>query len=192
MAGLKILDLSKTERVILNRKIEEAGVILKGSKWVSASSIELDSWIATEKLISDPQFIKSVVKKLRPFIKSKEIEAVAACSLAGIPWATAVSSMYNLPLIIIRKRKEDHGERSSIIGDTNLVRKKRFLLVDDSILTGKTVKRFYNLMKKFGYVVNDIFVFDLWSNATTRANLERWVKKNNLTIVFVKNFVLKI
>jgi len=191
-SGFRKIEISKSDEKNLEKIINNSNIILKNGVWVSSAGLRLNYWLATEKLISEPQLLKSIAKNLKKIIASQKIQVIAACSIASIPWATTISNMYDLPLVILRKRKESHGEQAWIIGNIKLIARGEILLVDDSILSGKTIRSFYNRTKRLGYKLKHVFVFDVWSNRKMKNEIENWAKTNNIIIWFVKDFELKL
>lgn len=185
---IRRLKIPSKEDLALRRYLENADIILRNGNWVSSGGLNVNYWITTEKLISNPDILKLIAKYVNTIIITKKIEAIAACSISGIPWAVAISLYCNMPLIILRKKRESHGEKSFIIGDSKSVIGKQTLLVDDSILTGKTIRFFYGRLKKIGCKVENIFVFDLWKKQEFVDNITIWAKQENISIWYAVSF----
>lgn len=190
--GLREIEFTPRDRAFVKQVIKRSKIILRNSRWTSSAGLKLNYWVSTEKLISDPSFLKFISGRLAKLISQSEIGAIAACSVSGIPWATSISSQYNIPLVILRKRNERHGEKSLIIGDPQSLKNRNILLVDDSILTGRTIKYFQKQLKRHGFTVHNIFVFDIWTNDKLRKDVENWARKAKSTIWYVTDFKLKI
>ncbi len=185
---IRKLKIPNNEHVALRKYLENADIILRGGNWVSSGGLNVNYWITTEKLISNPDILKLIAKYVSSIITTRKIEAIAACSISGIPWAVAISLYYNMPLVILRKKRENHGDKSFIIGDSKSVTGKQTLLVDDSMLTGKTIRFFYGKLKKIGCKVENIFVFDLWKKQEFVENITIWAKQENISIWYMVSF----
>ncbi|GEM_PF-4658984 len=188
---LRKIHLSPKDKKVLKKFLKEAQVVIKGGSWVSSAGLKLSSWLVTERLISKPDCLKLITEQLKDLIEQENIQMIAACSTSGIPWATFISYRYNLPLIVLRKRKERHGEKSLIIGDSRKLANKNTLLVDDNVLTGNSMRLFFNSLKKEKVLIKNIFVFDIWKNADTEMTISNWLRKKKVTLWYIMSFNIK-
>ena len=111
------------------------------------SGINSPFYINLRNLISEPLVLKKLAKVVYEQ-KIKEIhldciekdETLSICGLpyAGIPLASYISCLYNIPLLILRKEKKDYGTKQMIEGITENTNK--VILIDDIITTGLSIE----------------------------------------------------
>ena len=111
------------------------------------SGIESPFYINLRNLISEPEVLKILAEELyQQKIKDLHLECIdrgetlSICGLpyAGIPLASYISCLYNIPLLILRKEKKDYGTKQMIEGITP--KTNRIILIDDIITTGLSIK----------------------------------------------------
>jgi len=86
----------------------------------------------------------------------------ATCSIAGIPYGalpTTTGLALNLqrPMIFPRKEVKAHGTRHLIEGEFNLGEK--VVVIDDILISGKSVMEGADKLKSSGLIIEDIVVF---------------------------------
>ena len=104
-------------------------------------------YINLRNIISEPLVLKKLAQEVYEQ-KIKEIhlncidkgETLSICGIpyAGIPLASYISCLYNIPLLILRKEKKDYGTKQMIEGITP--KTHRIILIDDIITTGLSIK----------------------------------------------------
>lgn len=78
------------------------------------------------------QFLACSIKKNYP-----KADCIAGMATAGIPWASMVGFILDLPIIYIRKVAKQHGVSKRIEGSVNNI--KNIVLVDDLIASGESI-----------------------------------------------------
>lgn len=103
-------------------------------------------YINLRTIISDPETLKILAELVyETFIKSYHLECIennevlSICGLpyAGIPLAMYISSLYNIPILMLRKEKKNYGTKQMIEGITNKTNK--VILLDDIITSGTSI-----------------------------------------------------
>ena len=189
--GFRKISLTSDHQNQISSFVNADGFLRKGN-WKSSAGLKLKIWPATDKLISDPKISKIIASSLENLIREEGIELIIALSLSGIPLGTVISQYYQIPLLILRKTREFHGERSFFIGEVVNPYRKKVLLVDDSLLTGKTLRVSLNRLKKFGFTsVNNIFVFDYYFHDDYEELVQNWAVVNKVSIWFIWKFSFK-
>jgi len=111
------------------------------------SGINSPFYINLRNLISQPIVLKKLAQTIyEQKIKSIHLdciekgETLSICGLpyAGIPLASYISCLYDLPLLILRKEKKDYGTKQMIEGITHNTNK--VILIDDIITTGLSIE----------------------------------------------------
>ena len=104
-------------------------------------------YINLRNIISEPLVLKKLAQEVyEQKIKDLHLECIekgetlSICGLpyAGIPLASYISCLYNIPLLILRKEKKDYGTKQMIEGITP--KTHRIILIDDIITTGLSIK----------------------------------------------------
>ena len=103
-------------------------------------------YINLRDIISNPEILKTlstiIYKKYiekEHLICIEEGTVLSICGLpyAGIPIASYISCMYNLPLVMLRKEKKNYGTKKMIEGINNNTNK--IILIDDIITSGTSI-----------------------------------------------------
>ncbi|PIN87055.1 orotate phosphoribosyltransferase [Candidatus Woesearchaeota archaeon CG10_big_fil_rev_8_21_14_0_10_44_13] len=90
------------------------------------------------------------------------IDVIGGTSTAGIPYAAILSERLNLPMIYLKKDKEEHGKYNKIEGV--LKNNQRVLIVEDLISTGGSSFAAVETVREAGGIVNEciaIFTYEL-------------------------------
>src|SRR3972149_8802285 len=114
--GFRKISLTSDHQNQISSFVNADGFLRKGN-WKSSAGLKLKIWPATDKLISDPKISKIIASSLENLIREEGIDLIIALSLSGIPLGTVISQYYQIPLLILRKTREFHGERSFFIGE---------------------------------------------------------------------------
>ncbi len=105
-----------------------------------------------------PEFRKLIVDGFVNIIKEKniQIDIVAGTPTAGIPHGALLAEKLNLPYIYPRKSQKDHGMKNKIEGIQNSeqLKNKKVLLIEDLISTGKSSIESVNILKENGAIVD--------------------------------------
>lgn len=83
-------------------------------------------------------------------------------TLCGVPYAAlaitvGISMRYNIPMILIRKERKNHGMGQIIEGvyrDND-----RVLIVEDVVTTGESIAKIAEILRSQGLIVSDAIVF---------------------------------
>ena len=189
--GFRKISLTSDHQNQISSFVNADGFLRKGN-WKSSAGLKLKIWPATDKLISDPKISKIIASSLENLIREERIELIIALSISGIPLGTVISQYYQIPLLILRKTRELHGERSFFVGELANPFRRNVLLVDDSLLTGKTLRVSLNRLKKFGFTnVKNIFVFDYYFHEDYKGLIQNWAVVNKVSVWFIWEFNFK-
>ncbi|MBN1699820.1 MAG: adenine phosphoribosyltransferase [Spirochaetales bacterium] len=120
-------------------------------------------------ILINPEAFNYCIDRMEGLYRGSDITAIAAIESRGFIFASPLANRLGLPLLIIRKKGKLPGETYAVdisleYGvDTVEVHKSdvrpgmRFLLIDDLIATGGTLKGTIELLKKGGGTVAEIF-----------------------------------
>ncbi|MCE7740880.1 MAG: orotate phosphoribosyltransferase [Candidatus Heimdallarchaeota archaeon] len=140
----------------LTKQIIKQGILKFGDFTLKSGK---KSWFYLDlRLISSfPDTFNFVIKCYKK--KLKEIgkyDAVVGVAVAGVPFSAVLGYTLNIPSLIIRTQKKDHGLRNKIEGF--LPEKSTIVLIDDLITTGSSKIPGILALREMGYVVKDMLV----------------------------------
>lgn len=92
-------------------------------------------------------------------------DVIVGCATAGIPHATILSEMLNLPLAYVRSSKKSHGKENLIEGIVN--EGDRAIVVEDLISTGGSALQVADALEERG--ANVLSVFAIFTYGFQRA-----------------------
>jgi len=129
--------------------------------------IDIDTEYLSKVYYND-RFIRTIKKSLarvKEFQKSVKFDAIAFTGTSGAALAYILSYTLKKPLICVRKRDNSH----SSMNIEGCVSAKSYIIVDDFIDSGRTVK---NIMNKIGKRMPEakpvaIFLYDDWGYKRT-------------------------
>jgi len=143
--------MSHLVKELIQEKIVELGdfTLKSGEK----SQIYVDF----RKLISKPTLLKRVCKYLGYFIDIEETsdKVLVGVLLGGVPIATTLSVLYDIPALIVRDHIKTHGTQKQIEGDV-APGEREVILIEDVITTGSSVIKTLDVLEAAGYTVSKI------------------------------------
>lgn len=101
-----------------------------------------------EKVYYPKRFISTVnraVKKIREYRRKNKFDAIAFTGTSGAALAYTVSYKLGLPLICVRKSADGHHSMYKVEGCYSA---KKYIIIDDFISGGYTVKKIIRSIKK--------------------------------------------
>lgn len=140
-----------------------------------ASGIKSPIYTDNRLTIAYPDFRQTIAHDLADLIKENypDVEVIGGVATAGIPHASGVANILNLPLNYVRPQKKDHGKKSQIEGRCQ--KGDKVVLIDDLISTGGSIlKAVQAVREEGGEVIGTvaIFSYDLPESTQNFANAE--------------------
>ncbi|MGK7914622.1 MAG: bifunctional orotidine-5'-phosphate decarboxylase/orotate phosphoribosyltransferase [Prochloraceae cyanobacterium] len=154
MPNVLLLDVHPHQDLIL--QLYDIGCLLFG-EFVQASGQTFSYYIDLRKIISNPQIFHQVLKAYADILKDLTFDRIAGIPYGSLPTATGLALNLNCPMIFPRKEVKAHGTRRAIEGNFNAGEK--VVVVDDILITGKSVMEGAEKLKGAGLIVEDIVVF---------------------------------
>jgi uridine monophosphate synthetase len=145
--------LTPQQNLIL--ELFDLGCILFGS-YVQASGATFPYYIDLRRIISNPQLFHQVLEAYAVLTQPLSFERIAGIPYGSLPTATGLALKLNHPMIYPRKEVKAHGTRRLVEGDYELG--ERVLVIDDVLITGKSVLEGIRKLKTAGLQVTDIVV----------------------------------
>lgn len=132
-------------------------------------------YLDLRKAISYPNLMddisNSYVELLKPIIKKRAINKLAAIPISAIPITTLISQKLKIPFIYPRLLVKPHGSGNPIEGVYNAGEK--VVLIDDVITTAQSKMEAILILEEYGLKITDLVVFiDRKSNTKAFADLQ--------------------
>jgi len=133
--------------------LNECGAI-KFGHFVLTSGAVSDYYIDIKKASTNPKVLKKIVKKMAEY--TKDYELLAGMELGAVPLVVALSLETNIPYVIIRKEKRDHGTGKQIEGSD--VKGKKVLIIEDVTTSGGSVLKSIDIIRENNGIVDEVIV----------------------------------
>jgi len=137
-------------------QLYDIGCILFGN-FVQASGATFPYYVDLRKIISNPQIFHQILSAYADILKDLSFDRIAGIPYGSLPTATGLALRLNCPMIFPRKEVKAHGTRRLIEG--NFHPGETVLVVDDILISGKSVMEGAAKLKSAGLNVHDIVVF---------------------------------
>ena len=137
-------------------QLYDIGCILFGN-FVQASGATFPYYIDLRKIISNPQIFHQILNAYADILKELSFDRIAGIPYGSLPTATGLALRLNYPMIFPRKEVKAHGTRRVIEG--NFQPGETIVVVDDILISGKSVMEGAEKIKSAGLNVEDIVVF---------------------------------
>ncbi|WP_427157907.1 bifunctional orotidine-5'-phosphate decarboxylase/orotate phosphoribosyltransferase [Aliinostoc sp. HNIBRCY26] len=137
-------------------QLYDIGCIMFGN-YVQASGATFPYYIDLRKIISNPQVFNQVLSGYEEILRDLHFDRLAGIPYGSLPTATGLSLRLHCPMIFPRKEVKAHGTRRLIEG--NFYPGETVAIVDDILISGKSVMEGAEKLKSAGLNVHDIVVF---------------------------------
>ena len=134
----------------------DIGCLLFG-EYVQASGETFSYYIDLRKIISNPQLFNQVIKAYASILKNLTFDRIAGIPYGALPTATGLALNLRRPMIFPRKEVKAHGTRRLIEG--NFYPGEKVVVVDDILISGKSVAEGAAKLESADLKVEDIVVF---------------------------------
>lgn len=137
-------------------QLYDIGCIMFGN-FVQASGAVFPYYIDLRKIISNPQIFHQVLSAYEDILKTLSFDRIAGIPYGSLPTATGLSLRLQHPMIYPRKEVKAHGTRRVIEG--HFEPGETVVVVDDILISGKSVLEGAAKIESVGLKVEDIVVF---------------------------------
>ncbi len=148
--------LNKHPHQELILQLFDIGCLLFG-EYVQASGATFSYYIDLRKIISNPQLFNQVIEAYAGILKNLTFERIAGIPYGALPTATGLALELHCPMIFPRKEVKAHGTRRLIEG--NFHPGEKVVVVDDILISGKSVMEGAAKLESADLKVEDIVVF---------------------------------
>jgi len=142
--------MSKEE---ITRLLNECGAI-KFGKFVLTSGAVSDYYIDIKKAITNPKILKKITDELVEYTQGYDL--IAGMELGSVPLIVALSLQTNIPYVIIRKEKKQHGTSKQIEGTD--VKNKKVIVIEDVTTSGESVIKTLQVLRENHAKVDEVIV----------------------------------
>jgi len=131
--------------------LKECGAI-KFGKFVLTSGATSDYYIDIKKASTNPNILKKIANAMAEYAKGYDL--LAGMELGAVPLVVALSLETNIPYVIIRKEKREHGTGKQIEGGE--VNGKRVLVIEDVTTSGGSVIKTIQIIRENQGIVDEV------------------------------------
>ena len=140
--------MNKTELIEL---LKECGAIQFG-RFVLTSGAVSDYYIDIKKASTNPKILKKLAEAMTEYTEGYDI--LAGMELGAVPLVVALSLEANIPYVIVRKEKREHGTSKQIEGGE--VKDKKVLVVEDVTTSGNSVIKTIQIIRENKGIVDEV------------------------------------
>jgi len=140
--------MNKKELVQL---LKECGAIQFG-KFVLTSGAVSDYYIDIKKASTNPRVLKKISEAMVEYAEGYDL--LAGMELGAVPLVVALSLETNIPYVIIRKEKREHGTSKQIEGGE--VKDKKILIIEDVTTTGGSIIKTVKIIRENKGIVDEV------------------------------------
>jgi len=141
---------------MLEEEIVDAGAFKLGN-FTLASGRKSDYYVDLRAVITRPEMLRKVAASMAQHIG--DAEKIAGVELGAVPIAAALALETNIPYLMVRKQKKEHGAGKLVEGE--LADGDKVLFVEDTVTTaGSLVKALVAVRELGGFVDRAIVIVD--------------------------------
>jgi len=133
--------------------LKECGAIQFGQFVLTSGAIS-DYYIDIKKASTNPKILKKIAREMRKYAKGYDL--LAGMELGAVPLIVALSLEIDIPCVIIRKEKREHGTGKQIEGAD--VRNKKVLVVEDVTTSGSSVVKTIQILRENNATIDTVLV----------------------------------
>jgi uridine monophosphate synthetase len=123
---------------------------------VQSSGLTLPYYVDLRKIISNPQVFHQILAAYADILKNLNFDRIAGIPYGSLPTATGLALRLGYPMIFPRKEVKTYGARRLIEGAYE--KGETIVVIDDILITGKSVMEGAEKLKAEGLEVQDIVV----------------------------------
>jgi orotate phosphoribosyltransferase len=137
---------------------EELVTLLKQCKaiqfghFILRSGADSDYYIDIKKASTDPLVLKKLAEAMSQYTEGYDL--LAGMELGAVPLVVALSLETNIPYVIVRKEKKEHGTGKQIEGGE--VKGKRVLIIEDVTTSGGSVIKTIEIIRENQGIVDEV------------------------------------
>lgn len=133
--------------------LKECGAIQFG-RFVLTSGAVSDYYIDIKKASTSPKILKKIAEAMAEYTQGYDL--IAGMELGAVPLIVALSLETNIPYVIVRKDKREHGTSKQIEGVE--VKGKKVIVIEDVTTSGGSVIKTIKILRENKAVVDEVIV----------------------------------
>lgn len=137
----------------LIQSLKDCGAIQFG-RFVLTSGAISDYYVDIKKASTNPLVLKRITKEFSRYVSGYDV--LAGMELGAVPLVVALALETDMPYVIIRKEKRDHGTGKQIEGGS--VENKRTLIVEDVATSGGSTVKSVEILREAKAIVDKALV----------------------------------
>lgn len=114
--------------------------------FVLASGKKSDYYVNIKRATTRTSFLKLVGRHMAPLASGAD--KIAGVALGAVPLVVALALELDLPFVIVRKEKKEHGTKAVVEGSVN--KGERIIFVEDVTTTANTLKNAILTIREMG------------------------------------------
>lgn len=127
---------------------------IKFGRFVLTSGAISDYYIDIKKASTKPEILKKLVEAMSEYVEGYDY--IAGMELGAVPLIVALSLETNIPYVIVRKGKKEHGTSKKIEGGD--ISGKKVLIIEDVTTSGGSVVKVINTIRQNKGLVDEVVV----------------------------------
>ncbi len=131
-------------------------IISSNEQFTLSSGQKSNIYIDMRHSLKKPQLFSSLANEVSKIIKNLGGKCVCGVPDGGVPLASAVALLSQIPLLVARKEEKKHGMGGQFFGGSE--NEDEIILIDDVVSTGGSVVKAVNLLRENGYKVSKAIV----------------------------------
>ncbi|MGL4348123.1 MAG: orotate phosphoribosyltransferase [Chlamydiales bacterium] len=152
----KKISIEETDLQSVIEKLFAIGIIHSGS-FTLKNSLLSPYYVDLRCAISYPKLLIQISELIHKKIMNLSFDTLCGVPYAALAITVGISMRYNIPMILIRKERKNHGMGQIIEGvyrDNH-----RVLIVEDVVTTGESIAKIAEILRSQGLIVSDAIVF---------------------------------
>jgi len=133
--------------------LKDCGAI-KFGRFVLTSGAISDYYIDIKKASTKPLILKKISAEMSEYTQNYDL--IAGMELGAVPLVVALSLETDIPYVIIRKDKREHGTGKQIEGED--VKGKKVLIIEDVTTSGGSVVKTIQILRENKALVDEVIV----------------------------------
>ncbi len=130
---------------------------LKFGEFRLKSGVLSPFYVDLRGIVAHPPILQAIARRLLEVLRPLRFDRIAGIPYAGLPLATAVSLLGNLPMLYARKERKEHGTRRAIEGA--FAPGEVVVPIDDVITDGASKFEATAPLLEAGLLVRDFVIF---------------------------------
>ena len=131
-------------------------LISSNDRFTLSSGKKSNVYIDMRNSLKTPKLFSSLANEVSKIVKDLNGKCVCGVPDGGVPLASAVSLISNIPLLVARKEEKKHGMGGQFFGGVD--KNEEIILIDDVISTGGSLIKAVNLLRENNYIVSKAIV----------------------------------